>query len=452
MDRETVTALSTPPGRGGIAVIRISGHDTENILNKIIEKFPKVPSHSKAVHSYILSEGSRIEECVVTFFRHPRSYTGENLAEISIHSNLFLIEKVLDIIIKAGARPAIPGEFTYRAFKNKKMDLIQAESVNELINANSEYYAEMKFGNLDGKFSKFLNRVKRDLINLGIKIETSIEFSEDQKIEEIEFSENLKNAMEDMENIISNYRLNEVLNRGPQIVIVGKVNVGKSSLFNRILLEERSITSSEPGTTRDFIREKIYINGFLAELTDVAGINRKSASSVEKTGIKRGLDIVRESDLVIFILDAVTEIDKNDIDIYNLIKNKEHILVMNKTDISENGTIDRFIKRFPGEDIIPVSVLNNINIDKIFKFIEYQLNKIKGIDIKMAVNLRQKNIVVELYSVMKRIKDGLNAGGDASEIVAEDIRNALYHVGELLGEVTSEDILNGIFSSFCIGK
>ncbi len=323
MDGGTIAALSTPAGRGGIAVIRISGDLTKDIIRKVIENVPGKIRDRNAYHSYILDSDRRVEECIYTFFKSPNSYTGEDVVEISIHSNPFLAESVLKQIFGNGAREALPGEFTLRAFKNGKIDLIQAESVNELINANSKYYAEMKFGNLEGKLSAFLGKLKNELIGLAVKIESIIEFQEDQSLETIEFTPELESSKLRIDKIISSYRFNDVLDKGLQVVIVGKANVGKSSLFNALLLEDRSITSSIPGTTRDFIREKIFIKGYPVELTDVAGINSGSEDDIEKLGIKRSMDIVENSDAVIFLLDGSAGIDDNDRIIYELIKGKK---------------------------------------------------------------------------------------------------------------------------------
>ena len=452
MDRDTVTALSTPPGRGGIAVIRVSGNKTPDILKQIIERFPEEPVHAKAFHSHILSGEKRVEECVVTLFKAPRSYTGEDLAEISIHSNPFIIETVIELILEHGAKPAMPGEFTFRAFKNGKMDLIQAESVNELINSNSRYYAEMKFGNLDGQLSRLLKGIENNLIDLGVKIETVLEFQDDQRIEEIKFPDNLNNTLKSLEELISNHRMNEVMNRGPRIIIVGKVNVGKSSLFNRILLEDRSITSEEPGTTRDFIKEKIYLNGFLAEITDIAGINAKSENSIEKQGIRRGRDQIEDADIVVFMLDAAAGADKDDMEIYELIRKKKHLLVINKSDISDNNSIAEISAMFPGEKIISVSVLKDINIEKILDYFKEVLEDFKGSGLTIAINLRQKTILKKLIKTIYNIEKAIGNEKVDLEIVAEEIRDAISFIGKLLGETTEEDILNGIFSSFCIGK
>ncbi|MCK5005693.1 MAG: tRNA uridine-5-carboxymethylaminomethyl(34) synthesis GTPase MnmE, partial [Candidatus Aminicenantes bacterium] len=375
MEEGTIAALSTPSGRGGIAVIRISGDLAQAITKEIIEGVPDEIIDRKAVHSFITESGKRIEECVYTFFRSPNSYTGEDIIEISIHANPHLSEAVLNLIFGRGAREALPGEFTYRAFKNNKIDLIQAESVNELINANSKYYAEMKFGNLEGKLSVFLEDLKKELVNLAVKVESIIEFQEDQSLEEIEFTPELQSSITGINRIISGYRFNEVLDKGLKVVIVGKANVGKSSLFNSLLLEERSITSSIPGTTRDFIREKIFIEGYPVELMDVAGINSGSVDDIEKLGITRSIDLVKDSDAVIFLLDGSTDIDDNDRSIYDLIKDKEQIIFINKSDNLKDGVIESVSEEFNSSKVFQLSVLNNTGMEKVYEFISSIINE-----------------------------------------------------------------------------
>lgn len=372
--------------------------------------------------------------------------------EISIHSNPFLAEAVLKQIFDEGAREALPGEFTFRAFKNGKIDLIQAESVNELINANSKYYAEMKFGNLEGKLSEFLGELKKQLITLAVKVESIIEFQEDQSLEYIEFSTELESSMQRIDKIISSYRFNDVLDKGLKVVIVGKTNVGKSSLFNALLLEDRSITSPIPGTTRDFIREKIFIKGYPVELTDVAGINSGSQDDIEKLGIKRSKDIVENADAVIFLLDGADGIDDNDRIIYKLIKDKKKIVLINKCDIMKKKPAISEAKEFDDNVLVELSVLKNIGIDKIYDFISSVISDIGENRGDICVNQRQRNILEEIYGNIKKAKRMMMPGNSDIELIAEEIRSSINGIGKLLGEVTNDEILGKIFSDFCIGK
>lgn len=452
MDDATIAALSTPHGRGGIAVVRISGKGTQKIIRTIVEKLPeKILSH-KAYHSFIKKKGKRIEECVVVFFKSPHSYTGEDVAEVSLHSNPHIIEEVLSLIYKNKARCALQGEFTYRAFKNGKMDLIQAESVNELINANSRYYALMKFGSLEGKLSELVKRIRENLIELGIKIETKIEFEEDQFLKGIGINEELEKTENIIKKILSSSRFNEILNRGLNIVIVGKINVGKSSLFNTLLMEDRSIISSIPGTTRDFIKEKIFIDGLPVEITDVAGINRKSKDDVEVQSMGRSLEKIKESDAVVFMLDSSTEINETDFEIYNLIKRKKKVIVANKIDIVNQNVLKQIKSHFKNEKIHEVSVKKNINIERIILFLKGIVNSVKVGRDSFAVNQRQRHNLEELRLILNKVNGMIKNNSCNVEIIAEEIKNAIKVIGELTGEISSQDILHKIFSEFCIGK
>jgi tRNA modification GTPase len=448
---DTIAALSTPKGRGGIAVIRICGKETQTILKSIIYPFPNPVLPNKAFHSYIIKEKKRIDECVVVYFKAPHSYTGEDLAEISVHSNPFMVEEILSLIFKNNARGAMPGEFTYRAFKNGKMDLIQAESVNEFINANSKYYAFMKFGSLEGKLSNIILKIKENLIQLGIKIETRIEFEEDQYLEGIQVNKELENTMITLEHILQNSRFNSVLDQGLNIVVTGKVNVGKSSLFNTLLMQDRSIISSIPGTTRDFIKEKIYIKGFPIDLTDVAGINQKTHDDIEAMGIERSLEKIANSEAVIFMLDSSRPLEEIDFEIYQLIRDKRKLMVVNKTDVKDQLVLDQVKETFKNERIVEISVKQNRNIRAINAFLEDLVENLEIEDIEFTINQRQKHLFEELSVILKGIDDMVRIGTE-TELIAEEVRRALEIIGSLMGEVTTDDLLEGIFSEFCVGK
>jgi tRNA modification GTPase len=467
VDTDTIAALSTPLGRGGIAVLRISGSKTRSILSRIIEKWANANSNSRShsekikitpghtFHSFITANRKRIDEVVIVFFQAPHSYTGEDLAEISMHSNPFLVEEVLNLICSLepqGIRSALPGEFTYRAFKNGKMDLIQAESVNELINANSRYYAHMKFGSLEGRLSRMMEQLKEDLIELGVRIETRIEFEEDQFFDEITIVQQLEAPLKRLDTLLVNTRFNELLNKGLSVVIVGKVNVGKSSLFNTLLMDERSIISSIPGTTRDFIREKIYIDGFPVEITDVAGINRESRDDIEAEGMRRSLERVNNCDAAIFMLDMSQPLENTDKEIYQLVKEKKKIIAANKQDIIDQQVWEAINTYFKDEEVIGISVKEHVNIETVIGFLRKIVTNIKERETEFTINQRQKLALEELRVVLCRVKEMIAAHSCHVEIIAEEIRRAVDVIGQLMGEITPDDILNKIFSEFCIGK
>lgn len=452
MDDDIIAALSTPPGRGGIAVIRISGEGTQVVIKKIVENLPTKIIPQKAYHRFIADRKKRLDECIVTFFKAPFSYSGEDLAEISIHSNPFLIETILKLIYKTGVREALPGEFTYRAFRHGKMDLIQAESVNELINANSSYYAAMKFGSLEGGLSRKVKKIRDHIVQLGIKIETRIEFEEDQGFDGITLTDELEKAEKDLQNVLENSRFNDVFNKGLDVVIAGKVNVGKSSLFNTLLMEERSIISALPGTTRDFIKEKLHIDGLPVEITDVAGINRKTKNEIEAQGITRSLEKIENCDAVIFMLDASCELDETDFEIFKLVEKKRKIVAANKIDIAKPSVLQAIKSRFKDEKILEISVTGSVNIDSVRDFLKILVVTVKGKDLELTVNRRQKICLQKLLDILGGITRMVKAGANNIEITAEEIREAMKIIGELTGEITTDDILQQIFSRFCVGK
>jgi tRNA modification GTPase len=310
----------------------------------------------------------------------------------------------------------------------------------------------MKFGNLEGKLSSFLDSLKNELINIAVKVEGIIEFQEDQSLEKIDFSPELESSIADIKKIVSGFRFNEVLDKGLKVVIVGKANVGKSSLFNSLLMEERSITSSIPGTTRDFIREKIYMKGYPVELNDVAGINSGSVDDIEKLGIRRSKDIVEGADAVIFLLDGTSDIDENDRVIYDLIRKKAKVIFVNKSDSLKEGLTEMVSQEFKREKIFKLSVLNNRGMEKVYEFISSIIDSIGEDRAEISVNRRQKNILGKISDSLDNVKELIRDKESDIELIAEEIRSAVTAIGELLGEVTDDDILGKIFSDFCIGK
>ena len=454
MEHDTIAALSTPLGRGGIAVIRISGDETLPVLSAVVESLPPALRSRKAYHSFIHKAGKRIDECLVTFFKGPKSYTGEDVAEISVHSSPFVVESILELIFRHNVRQALPGEFTFRAFKNGKMDLIQAESVNELINANSRYHASMKFDNLEGKLSDLVSTLRQHLLELGVRIESVIEFQEDQYLDHIEISDEIAKAIEVIERVVSHSRFNDVLDKGFNIVIAGKVNVGKSSLFNHLLMEDRSIISSIPGTTRDFIKEKVYIDGFPFEITDVAGINNATDDHIESIGIARSFEKIAKSDAVIFLLDASRPLEETDTGIYDSIREKEKLILINKLDAAQQRNLEALRGFFTEreEEFFEISLKDEMNVDVVPFFLKRMVKRIESQAADFSINQRQKNLLERLLEVLNTVNRMVAEGTAEVEIIAENIRAGMDLIGQLTGHISTDDILNRIFATFCVGK
>jgi tRNA modification GTPase len=452
MDDETIVALATPPGKAGIAIIRLSGKDSQTIVQALFEPLPSAWQARKSYHGFIQSQGRRIDECLVILFKAPRSYSGEDMAEISLHSNMFIIEEVIELTCGLGARPALPGEFTYRAFSNGKMDLLQAEAVNDLIQANSRVYALMEFGNLEGRLSKMVGSIRARLLQMAIAIETEIEFAEDQMLETAAVDSGLTAAVNDLEKIISQSRFNDILDRGMHIVIAGKVNVGKSSLFNALLLQERSIISPLPGTTRDYIQEKLYLDGLPFQITDMAGMRNGTGDDIENQGMRRSLDKIAQADAVIFMVDASLPLEASDHEIYRLIAEKKRIMLANKKDKALAQVLKNIQKAFPDETIHLVSAKNHENIDVVVDFLKALWPGINEPAIGTVINLRQKMLLEKLLQNLQQIEQMQARQSAQTETIAEEIRQGFQLIGELTGVISSAEILQGIFAKFCIGK
>ncbi|HUU04744.1 MAG TPA: tRNA uridine-5-carboxymethylaminomethyl(34) synthesis GTPase MnmE [Patescibacteria group bacterium] len=452
MDDDTIVALATPPGRAGIAVIRISGSRSERIVRKIVRPLPAELKARRSYHAFIHHETRRIDECLAVIFKAPRSYSGEDMAEISLHSNLFVVEEVIGLICACGARTALPGEFTYRAFKKGKLDLLQAEAVNDLIQANSRAGALMQFNNLEGRLSKSVAALRAALLQAAIQIETRIEFAEDQHIEATEAADGLAAAAVALEKILGQSRFNEILNQGLHVVIAGRVNVGKSSLFNALLLKERSIISALPGTTRDYIQENLVLDGFPFHVTDMAGIRDGSGDDIENQGMELSLAKIAQADAVIFMVDASLPLAETDMQIYKLLAAKKRLLLANKSDQARDGILKSIREAFPDETVHLLSAKNGENLDAAVNFMKSLLRQMPEASGQTVVNFRQKILLEKLLKKIKRIEQMQAQGLEAIEVVAEEIRQGLSLIAELTGTIAPADILQGVFAKFCIGK
>ena len=452
MDDDAIVALATPPGRAGIAVIRISGSQSERIVRKIVGPLPARLDARRSYHGFIHHEGRRIDECLAVVFKAPRSYSGEEMAEISLHSNLFIVEEVIGLICACGARPALPGEFTYRAFRNGKLDLLQAEAVNDLIQAQSRAGALMQFNNLEGRLSKTVAALRAALLQAAIQIETQIEFAEDQQLDVAAPAGELSGAAAVMENILAQNRFSAILNRGLHVVIAGRVNVGKSSLFNALLLKERSIISPLPGTTRDYIQENLVLDGFPFHITDMAGLRAGSGDDIENQGMERSLARITQADAVLFMVDASQPLAETDMQIYKLLAGKSLLLLANKSDLARSEVVQSIEAAFPAETVHLISAKNGEHLDAAVHFMKGLMQQLPDPSGQTVVNFRQKVLLEKLLEKIRHIVRMQSPGLETTELVAEEIRQALALIGELTGTISAEDILRGVFATFCIGK
>jgi tRNA modification GTPase len=452
---ETIVALATPPGIGAIGVVRLSGHAAISIIDELFpsKDLSLQPSHS--LHVGFLKDGDKIlDEVVVSIYKTPRSYTGEDVVEISGHGSPFVLQQIIEACIGKGARLAKPGEFTQRAFLNGKLDLTQAEAVADLIASNSAASHKTALHNIRGGFTQQLKALRERLIRFSALIELELDFSQ----EDVAFADRtqLNQLIDETEqattSLINSFKLGNVIKNGISVAIIGKPNAGKSTLLNALLNEERAIVSEMPGTTRDTIEEVINIDGILFRLIDTAGIRQHTSDVIETAGIERSVLKMKQSDLVLWLFD-VNEMNPGELnEIIKDLSQQEikYLLVGNKVDVIREGSAEN---RFSQVDhSIFISAEKKINVDKLMStMVDVVLEGQVQTEDVIVTNVRHYQALQQLYVSLLDIRKGLNEKlpGD---LLALDIRRALHFLGEITGEITNEDQLDYIFSKFCIGK
>src|SRR3989338_3621420 len=454
---DTISAISTPPGEGGIGIVRVSGPASISIAKKIFttpkgESLNGVESH-KLIHGYIKDPDTRknIDEVLLAVMHSPKSFTGEDVVEISCHGGSLPLNKILSLTIKSGARLAEPGEFTKRAFLNGRLNLLQAEAVIDIIKSKSDTALESAMNQLQGGLAKQIASIRNKLIDILAEIETDIDFPEED-IEfknKLEFKKGLESVLTEIGQLVDSYRYGKIYREGVSVVIAGRPNVGKSSLMNALLNEERAIVTSIPGTTRDTIEEGLNINGLTIKIVDTAGI-RESEGFVEQEGIKRTQKAIEGAGLIIFLLDGSEGLREKDKDLIKEIKqkNKPVIIAINKIDVGNKNSSE-----WTGGEFLKISALKNIGLDelrnKIFDIIYNGHCKTpEGIFITRE---RHRERLSKAHDSLSKAVNAINQNL-SSEFMAADLRLSLESLGEITGETYSEDVLNRIFQEFCIGK
>ena len=454
----TIAAISTAQGAGGIGIIRISGEDSFKIIKKVFipknkkEKLNKIEGYNIKYGNIVDSKNNIIDEVLVSFFVAPKSYTKENMCEINSHGGVVVERKILEILLEKGAKLAEPGEFTKRAFLNGRIDLSQAEAVIDIINSKTEKESESSIKKLEGSLSKKLKEIREELLDIMADIEAEIDYPEYdiEKTTSKKIMKTLEKSKEKLERLEKSFERGKILKEGVKTSIVGKPNVGKSSLLNLLLNEERAIVSNIEGTTRDTIEEYINVNGISLKIIDTAGI-RSANDEVEKIGVKKSKDIINDSDLVIFILDDSREFGKEDEEILELLKNKKVIVLLNKIDIGKGKIKEN--KKLKKYKIIEFSTKTEKGLDELYKEIEDLFSK-ENIDYEsgeIITNIRQKN---HITNALKQIEEALEETKKEmpTDILAIYIKNILEEIGYITGQDVTEDIINEIFSKFCLGK
>lgn len=458
-NEETIAAISTPFGESGIGIVRISGSLSEPIAKKLF-KPKKEHSHFISHHFYYgeiidPTKGIPIDEVLIVLMKSPKTYTREDMVEIQCHGGYLILQKILELVLKQGARIAQPGEFTKRAFLNGRIDLTQAEAVIDLIKAKTMAGLEIANQQLRGLLNREMTAVKRRLVEQLALIEAHIDFPEEE-IDPIAFGlikNDLEGMTHKMEGWIASYEEGRIFREGISCAIIGKTNVGKSSLLNILLKEERAIVTPTPGTTRDVIEEVLNIQGIPVRLMDTAGL-RKTTDSVEQEGVKRTKERVADSDFVVLVLDGSRPLDGDDMDIFKEVEKKKKVVVINKNDLPKKISIEEVKNRFHSDPVVSISALRNDGIDDLKEAI---YNSLIHRDVRtspdhlIVANLRHKAALAQARDNLSNVVRGLEEG-TSLEFIAFEIRSALEALGEMVGETTTEEVLDRIFEKFCIGK
>jgi tRNA modification GTPase len=456
---DTIAAISTALGEGGIGIVRISGDKSMNILKKVFKSakgkdVSKLHSYSM-MHGYIIDPktNEKIDEVIVSYMKKPSTYTREDVVEINCHGGVIAVRRVLQLTLDNGARLAEPGEFTKRAFLNGRIDLSQAEAVMDLIRAKTDESMKIALEQSEGKLSKQVEKINNKILDILAHIEAEVEFSEED-IDEVVNEKVIKDCEEvkgQMEDLLKNADKGKILREGLNVIIVGKPNVGKSSLLNALLEEKRAIVTDVPGTTRDTIEEYINIDGIPVKLIDTAGI-REARNEVEKIGVERTKECIDKADLILFMIDGSREIDDEDMKIIEIAKNRDVIVIINKHDLPMNVDIEYIKKTFYNKPVLYVSVKTNEGVSSIKEEITNFVYKGK-VSVKdiYVTNIRHKKA---LNDAIESIENGITTikNGYPIDMASIDIKDAYLKLGEITGKTVSEDIIDRIFTNFCIGK
>ncbi|MBL7072222.1 MAG: tRNA uridine-5-carboxymethylaminomethyl(34) synthesis GTPase MnmE [Candidatus Omnitrophica bacterium] len=460
MNNDTIAAISTPEGAGGISIVRLSGKDALKIADRVFSssggKAPSTYKSHTVRHGYVNAPDTKeaIDEVILTVMLSPKTYTREDIVEINCHGGMVFSKKVLEVCLVEGARLAAPGEFTRRAFLNGRIDLSQAEAVMDAIKSETDLAGKVAARHLTGEFSKSLRNFRDAIIEILSMVELAIDFSEEDVAfaRKEEIAKRLSEVRDSILNLIRTADAGMILSSGASIVISGRPNVGKSSLMNALLRKNRVIVAPTSGTTRDIIEESANIGGVKVSLADTAGII-DTEDKIEKEGVKRSFEKLELSDIVIFMMDYSRKLSPRDEKIYRKIKHKNVIIVVNKTDLAKKLDMGETERMFAPEKVLKLSILKKKGFNAVENAIKQKLfgGKIKFPEECVVTNLRHKKILEKTLKAVERARKVTN-GEYNEELLASDLNEAVYELGLITGETATSEVLDKIFSRFCIGK
>ncbi len=456
----TIAAISTAPAIGGIGIVRMSGKDCFEVLEKIFK--PKNPETIEKIAGYRIKYGTIVnpetnrvvDEVLVSYFKCPKSYTAENMCEINSHGGIVVLREILELCLKNGAELAKPGEFTERAFLNGRIDLTQAEAIIDIINAKSNREAQESANQLEGYLSRKINEIREKIMDIMVNIEANIDYPE-YDVEEVS-NKDAENKLKEIENelikLSKTFENGKILKEGVKIAIIGSPNAGKSSLLNSMLKEERAIVTDIAGTTRDIIEEQISIEGIPFKVIDTAGI-RDAKDKIEQIGIEKSKKAANEADVILAVFDSSVPLNDEDREILNLLKHKKSIIVLNKTDLKQ--IINNECKEIQdvNTEVINISLKNNEGLEKIYESLVkmFNLNQI-NLDNELTItNIRHQELINKAIESTRMALNDLN-NSMPIDIISINIKEILEHLGEITGDNVSEDIIKSIFAKFCLGK
>ena len=446
---DTIVAISTSQGIGAISIIRLSGKESIEIVNKIVKNknLNKLNSHT-INYNHVVNNDEIIDEVLISIMKAPRSFTTEDVVEINCHGGIATTNKILELLLLNGCRLAEPGEFTKRAFLNGRIDLLEAESVMDIINSKTENSLKLAINQLNGSTSNLIRNLRQDLIEILANIAVNIDYPEYEDIEEVtnqKLEKEIIKIKQKVNQILNDSKNSKIIKEGIDVAIIGKPNVGKSSLLNKLLDEDKAIVTDIAGTTRDIVEGKINLNGFILNIIDTAGI-RKTTDKVEQIGVDKSKNLIDRADLILFLLDNNTLLNNEEKELLETIQNKKHIIIVNKTDLETK--ID-----LKDENYIRMSTINNIGIkelkERIIKL--FELDKIEQSDMTYLTNARSIALLKQVKEKMEEIENSINMNIPIS-IIEIDLRNVWEILGKIIGEHYEDELIDQLFTQFCLGK